>query len=119
MNYCRSIWRKMLSRPATNTNVNLVLSECWSWSAFRLLSTLRHHLLLNRESHESYPPMFRSFNRPNLDFHVRLVVDLQNGNVQSPLTKVRPKCQCRFLDDISFRILYRLQPEQFSQFLQR
>jgi hypothetical protein len=46
---------------------------------------VRHVLLLNRESHRLNPSMSCSLNRLNLDFHVRLVIDLQNGNVQGPL----------------------------------
>jgi hypothetical protein len=69
---------------------------------------VRHPLLLNRESHRLNPSMFCSLNRLNLDLHVRLVVDLQHGNVQGPLAKIRPDRQRRFLNYISGSILNRL-----------
>jgi hypothetical protein len=57
---------------------------------FTFSVAVRHRLLLDRESHQRYPPMFRSLKGFDCDLQVRLFVDLQNSNIQRLLTEVRP-----------------------------
>ena len=51
---------------------------------------IRHLLLLNRKVTASFSDAL-PLNRLNLDLHVRLVVDLQNGNVQGRAVESLPR----------------------------
>jgi hypothetical protein len=52
---------------------------------------------------------FLPFNRTEFDLQVDLRVDLQNRDIERPLLEVCPDGQGRFLNDISFPVLDRLQ----------
>ena len=77
--------------------------------ASSLWSPFRYRLGLNGESQCNDPAVLCPFNRTEFDLQVGLRVDLQNRDIERPLLEVCPDGQGRFLNDISFRVLDRLQ----------